>query len=85
MKVIFPFYLSDGDGNTANGDNNGDDSDEKEIMVLLAKRPYITAKEVSMQTGFSTRKISRLMWNLRETGKIVRVGSSRKGYWEIKN
>ena len=54
-------------------------------MVLLAKKPYITAKEMSMQTGFSTRKISRIMRDLREAGKIVRVGSSRKGYWEMKD
>lgn len=99
IKVIFPFYLSENEennvigdnngNNTAigdnNGDNNGDNRDEREIMALLAKKPYITAKEMSMQTGFSTRKISRIMRNLRETGRIVRVGSPRKGYWEIKD
>ena len=52
---------------------------------MLEKDPYITAREMSMYTGFSTRKISRIIRELRETGRIVRVGSPRKGYWEIKN
>ena len=65
--------------NIANGDNNG----IKELLALLEKEPYITAREMSMHTGFSTRKISRIMRELRETGRIVRVGSPRKGYWEI--
>ena len=38
---------------------------------------------MSKQTGLSTRKISRIIRELRESEKIVRVGSSRKGYWEI--
>ena len=29
IKVIFPFYLSEDEANTANGDNNGDNSDER--------------------------------------------------------
>jgi predicted HTH transcriptional regulator len=32
----------------------------------------------------SPRKISRIIKRLRESGKIVRIGSDRKGYWEIK-
>lgn len=93
IKVIFPFYLSEDKENIANGDktgdNNGDktgdNSDETEIMALLAQKPFITAKEISVQTGFSTRKISRIIRELRETDKIVRVGSPRKGYWIIKD
>lgn len=88
IRVIFPFYSSENEENNTDGDNNGDntaigDNDERKIMVLLARKPYITAKEMSVQTGFSTRKISRIMRELRETGKIVRVGSPRKGYWKI--
>lgn len=30
------------------------------------------------------RKISRLVKELRETGKIVRIGSARKGFWQVK-
>lgn len=83
IKVIFPFSQSIEEGNTANGDNNGDNNDEKQILSLVAKSPYITAREMSVLTGFSTRKISRIIRNMREAGTITRMGSSRKGYWKI--
>ena len=52
-------------------------------MLLLEREPDITAKEMSEQTGFSTRKISRIIKNLRETEQIIRIGSARKGSWKI--
>ena len=78
--MINAVVYNNGD-NTATGDNN----DERKIMVLLTRKLHITAKEMSVYTGFSTRKISRIMRELRETGRIVRVGPPRKGYWEIKD
>ena len=47
--------------------------------------PDITAKKMSEHTGFSVRKINRIMKGLKEKGIIVRVGSDRKGYWEIQD
>ena len=88
IKVIFPFSSSNDEKNIANGDINGDISgdingDEKRILLLLQKEPGITAKRISDETGFSTRKISRIIKNLREKKRIVRVGSARQGYWQI--
>ena len=40
---------------------------------------------MSEHTGFSVRKINRIMKGLKEKGIIVRVGSDRKGYWEIQD
>ena len=88
IKVIFPFSLPVDDGNVAIGDNNGDisgdnQSDSNKVLLLLEKEPDITAKKMSEQTGMSTRKISRIIRELRESEMIIRIGSSRKGYWEI--
>ena len=88
IKVIFPFSLPVNDGNVANGDNNGDisgdnQSDSNKVLLLLEKEPDITAKKMSEQTGLSTRTISRIIKELRESEVIIRRGSSRKGYWEI--
>ena len=67
-----------------NGDENGgENGDEIKLLYILGKEPDITAKRISEKTGFSTRKISRIIKQLRESGKITRVGSDRKGYWEI--
>ncbi|MDE7277199.1 MAG: winged helix-turn-helix transcriptional regulator [Lachnospiraceae bacterium] len=62
------------------GDENGD---ETKLLLILKKEPGITAKRLAEKTGFSTRKISRLIKELRENEKIKRIGSDRKGYWEI--
>lgn len=88
IKAIFPFSIPANDGNVAIGDNNGDisgdnQSDSDKVLLLLEKEPDITAKKMSEQTGMSTRKISRIIRELRESKMINRVGSSRKGYWEI--
>ena len=88
IKAIFPFSLSANDEIVANGDNNGDisgdnQSDRDKVLLLLEKEPDITAKKMSEQTGMSTRKISRIIRELRESEMIIRIGSSRKGYWEI--
>lgn len=64
----------------ANGDENGD---EKKILLILERQPDITVKRMSEQMGFSTRKISRIIKSLRDSEKITRVGSDRKGYWKI--
>lgn len=82
------FFLSANDGNAAIGDNNGDisgdnQSDSNKVLLLLEKEPDITAKKMSEQTGMSTRTISRVIKELRESEVIIRRGSSRKGYWEI--
>ena len=80
IKVIFPFSMPYEKQNIANGDENGD---ENKILYLIKKYPDITAKKMSEQTGFSTRKISRIIKGLREAEKIIRIGSDRKGYWKI--
>lgn len=35
------------------------------------------------QMDISTRKVSRIIKELKERGKIIRVRSDRKGYWKI--
>lgn len=46
-----------------------DGNEEREIMFLLARKPYITAREMSMHIGFSTRKISWIREELHEMGR----------------
>ena len=84
IKVSFPFFSPNENENIASGDKNGDNNgDENKILRLLEKEPDITAKGLSEKTGFSTRKISRVIRNLREEERITRIGSARKGYWMI--
>ena len=82
IKVIFPFSVEKGNvpADKWSGDENGD---EIKILQTLENEPDITAQRLSKKTGFSVRKISRIIKKLRELGKIIRVGSDRKGYWKI--
>ena len=51
----------------------------KELKI----NPNITQVELSNKLNVSRRTISTLLANLKEKGKIERVGSDRKGYWKI--
>lgn len=82
IKVIFPF--STGKENVSIDKSSGDENgDEIKILNILESEPDSTAQKLSKKTGFSARKISRIIKKLRESGKIIRVGSDRKGYWKI--
>lgn len=70
--------------NSANGTENGTQIDtEKLILDILRKTPNITQKELSQKTNVSLRTVKRVMQQLKENNVIERVGSDRKGYWEI--
>lgn len=77
IKVIFPFSSPKENVNITIGDENV-------ILILLEKTPSLTGKKLSTLTGFSTRKISRIIKKLKESEKIIRIGSDKKGYWKIK-
>ncbi len=67
------------------GDEAGDEvGDDIIILEMIAKQPEATAKQLSEISGISQRQISRIVKSLRESGKIISVGSDRKGYWKIK-
>ena len=66
--------------NSANGTENGT---ENLILNILKKTPDITQKNLSEKTNISLRTIKRIIQQLKEKGIIERVGSDRKGYWEI--
>jgi hypothetical protein len=89
--LFFPFSWSGEKVSTSfpkcGGDDIGDGigdgiGDDMKILPLLEKEPDITAKKLSEKAGFSTRKISRIIKSLWESGRIIRIGSDRKGYWE---
>lgn len=88
IKVEFPFSLSKDNNIIANGDDIGNDIGDDnlemmEVLKILEGNASITAKQMAEQMNISTRKVSRLIKELKEKNKIVRIGSDRKGYWEI--
>ena len=92
IKVVFPIadvqgkhIIDNGDINgNINGDINGNiKGDTEKVFNLLCQKRDITAKEMGAVLGFSTRKISRIMKELKDKGKITRIGSNKTGHWKI--
>lgn len=68
---------------TINDTINSMDEDKKIVLTIMNEMPRITIKSISEKTGFSTRKINRIIKELREAGTLERVGARKKGYWKV--
>lgn len=56
------------------------------IIEMIKKDPQITAPQIAMELGISTRGVEKNLRQLRETGTLKRIGSPTfGGYWEIVN
>lgn len=56
---------------------------EQKILKELIKNPTVTQLQLSEKLGISRRSIIKNMKKLKDKNKIKRIGSDRKGYWEI--
>ena len=91
IKVVFPFNESNLDKNTASGskngskvgNKNGSNNEELKIKEIMRTRPEIMVNELSELLGLSSRKTSRIIRILRESGQITRLGSTRNGTWSV--
>jgi ATP-dependent DNA helicase RecG len=71
-------------GDVGNIDNNIS-YNELKIIQLILHNPNITTKEIAETLGISTRQCERIIAKLKQSGKLLRKGSARTGYWEINN
>lgn len=58
---------------------------EEKLIALIQENDKITQKQMSKKTGLSIRTIKRMTVELQKSGKILRVGNSRSGKWEVKD
>lgn len=72
-----------GDGGKVGGISGGDGGNQAVIIKLILDEPTITIAAISKQAGVPLRTVERIMSNLRNDGRIKRVGSSRSGRWKI--
>lgn len=56
-------------------------SDMDRIINLIRENENTTLKEMALEIGKSVKTVQRI---IREYGKIIFVGSSKSGHWEIK-
>ena len=57
---------------------------EKEILEIIIENPRITQVNIANRLGTAPKTVQRGIATLKAKGIIERVGSNKKGYWEIK-
>jgi ATP-dependent DNA helicase RecG len=53
------------------------------ILNAIRKNSKVSAAEIAMKVGLSSRAVEKRIKTMRENGIIRRVGPDRGGYWEI--
>jgi len=56
---------------------------EQKILELLIEDPGYTSAQLAVKSGVSRVTVTKYLGVLKEKGLIERVGSDRKGHWEI--
>lgn len=56
---------------------------ENDIIAMVKENSKITAKEIADKLGVTSRTIDRTIKQLKDSGKIKRVGSNKTGHWEV--
>jgi predicted HTH transcriptional regulator len=56
---------------------------QKQILLLIAKQPNISKREMAETIGISTTTIDKNISALKNKGILHREGSDKKGHWQI--
>lgn len=57
---------------------------EKLVYDLLKRQPNLTREELALEISKTPKTIQRALDGLKEKSVITRIGTNRKGYWEVK-
>jgi len=76
---------SGGGGGNLGGNDGGivDLTRSEQIIFEIRKNSSITTRELANALGIPLRSVERELAVLKEQGKVIRIGSSRSGHWEI--
>jgi len=53
------------------------------LLDCIRKFPEFNAQQLADKLGVSKRTVERHISELRSEGKLIRIGPSKKGHWEI--
>ena len=86
IRIVFPFEqweISDVSNQDAMAKSDSLSELDQIVLECLMKDQYQTMQEIAKRTNKSIRTVARSLKKLRDCGKIVRIGTDRKGYWQI--
>lgn len=78
LEVILETIKSSVKGSVISSVNTDD-----KILEYLKQNPKSTIKELSQILNLTSRAVEKQIANLKSKNRLQRVGSARKGYWEI--
>lgn len=64
-------------------DKKGGQETSEAILKLISENPKITTMQMASQIGINRSAISKHIKRMQEEGKIIRIGSTKGGYWEL--
>ncbi len=78
VTLKFPFTIRTGENDFSNLSPS-----HVNVLKAIINVPSITISELENITGLKSSRISTILKELKELGKISRVGSNKNGYWEV--
>lgn len=55
--------------------------DEEVVLRIIAHNPFVTQKEIHVESGISLGTVKRILPRLQEKGVLARKGNKRSGEW----
>lgn len=65
-----------------NSQKENNESNEDKVLFLLLKDGKLSAKRLAAEIGISERQVERIVKKLKASGKILRIGTNKGGYWK---
>ncbi len=65
-------------------DVNGLSPMHAKVLMALKDNPTFTMNDVAVFCAIGTTRVGEIIKNLKDLGKLERVGSRRDGYWKVK-
>lgn len=56
---------------------------DREVLMMIKENPTMSSKEISDRLNRGYRTVQRSFSALKNNGEIRRIGTQRRGYWEI--
>ena len=78
-----PNNLKNDPESSENDPNNLKNDPKNEILDLIRKDKYITAKKIANDLNKSEKTIKRYLKELKEDGYIERIGADKNGFWKV--
>ncbi|MCL2332107.1 MAG: winged helix-turn-helix domain-containing protein, partial [Actinomycetia bacterium] len=71
------------DGRNRGRNRGRNDAETSAMLNLIRSNPSITQQEVAEQAGLTRGQVERCFAKLKNSGMIIRVGSTKSGHWAV--